>query len=148
MSSCPHVYNQTVCPCTPRPSLFQTTPPPFKQQPPPLNYPPPPCCCLVGGGRDLSGQGSKTTPPPLCLNPPPPLCLNSPPIPPLSARSGRSRRFSIDFEVTDPPQIKRHLGLRTTGQLFPITQQENYCDWPIPKWGCLIGGGLLHTPIN
>ena len=42
--------------------------------------------------------------------------------------------------MTNPPQIKRHLGLRTTGQLFPTTQQENYCDWPIPKWGCLIGG--------
>ena len=59
----------------------------------------------------------------------------------------RSRRFSIDFELTNPPQIKRHLGLRTTGQLFPTTQQENYCDWPVPKWGCLLGGDLLHTPV-
>ena len=66
--------------------------------------------------------------------------------PPPCQKVRRSRRFSIDFEVTNPPQIKRHLGLRTTGQLFP-TQQENYCDWPIPKWGCLIGGGLLHTLI-
>ena len=59
----------------------------------------------------------------------------------------RSRRLSIDFEVTNPPQIKRHLGLRTTGQLFPTTQQENYCDWPIPKWGCLIGGGGCCIPL-
>jgi len=57
----------------------------------------------------------------------------------------RSRRFSIDFEVTNPPQIKRHLGLKKAGQLFPATQQENYCDWPIPKWG---GWDLLRTPIN
>ena len=69
------------------------------------------------------------------------------PLPPYTRRSRRPRRFSIDFEVTNPPQLKRHLGLRTTGQLFPTTQQENYCDWPIPKWGCLIGGDLLHTPI-
>ena len=45
-----------------------------------------------------------------------------------TTRSRRFRRFSIDFDVTNAPQIKRHLGLRTTGQLFPTTQQENYCD--------------------
>ena len=52
------------------------------------------------------------------------------------------------FWSDQSPQIKRHLGLRTTGQVFPITQQQNDCDWPIPRWGCLIGVGLLHTPIN
>ena len=52
------------------------------------------------------------------------------------------------FWSDQSPQIKRHLGLRTTGQLFPTTQQENYCDWPISNRGSLIGGDLLHTPIN
>ena len=60
------------------------------------------------------------------------------PLPPPYIR--RSRRFSIDFSVTNPPQIKRHLGLRKTGHLFPTTQQEDYFDWPISKWGALIGG--------
>ena len=69
------------------------------------------------------------------------------PLPPPPPYTRRSRRFSIDFEVTNPPQIKRHLGLRTTGQMFP-TQQENSCDWPISKWGSLIGWDLLHTPVN
>ena len=23
-----------------------------------------------------------------------------------------------------------------------------HCDWPISKWGCLIGGGLWHILIN
>ena len=69
------------------------------------------------------------------------------PPPPRRQKVRRSRRFSIDFEGPNPPQIKRHLGLRTTGQPFHTTQQENYCDWPIPKWGCLIGGALLHILI-
>ena len=41
----------------------------------------------------------------------------------------RSRRFSIDFEVTDPAQIKRHLGLRTTGQLFPTSHSTRKLLW-------------------
>ena len=49
--------------------------------------------------------------------------INPPP-----SHTRRSRRFSIDFSVTNPPKETSTI------------QQENYCDWPVSKWGALIGG--------
>ena len=68
------------------PPPFKQQPPPFKQQPPPpLNYPPPLLLFRGGGGRGLSGEGSKTTPPPPLFKPPPSLFKQPPHPSPIGA---------------------------------------------------------------
>ena len=100
------------------------------------------CHALVGECLLLGGVLLKSR----CYNVNPGLINPLPPPPPYTKRSRRCRRCSIDFSVTNPPEIKEHQGLRKTGQLIPTTQQENDCDWPISKWGGSNWGWFVAYP--